>query len=61
MFQAILVDSAVQTDIQVHEDEKVEEASVQEEVEAAVKAFKLADHQASYDSDDSAFESQDEY
>ena len=59
--QAFLVDSAVQTDIQVQEDEKVEEASVQAEVEAAVEAFKLADHQASYDSDDSAFESEDEY
>jgi len=59
--QTILVDSAVQTDIQVQEDEKVEEASVQAEVEAAVEAFKLADHQASYDSDDSAFESEDEY
>lgn len=59
--QTILVDSAVQTDIRVQEDEKVEEASVQAEVEAAVEAFKLADHQASYDSDDSAFESEDEY
>ena len=59
--QAILGDSAVQTDIQVQEDEKVEEASVQEEVEAAVETFKLADHQASYDSDDSTFESEDEY
>ena len=57
--QAILAGSAFQTDIQ--EDEKVEEASVQAEVEAAVEAFKLADHQASYDSDDSAFESEDEY
>lgn len=55
--QAILADSTFQTDIQVQEDEKVEEASVQAEVEAAVEAFKLADHQASYDSDDSAFES----
>ena len=55
------MDSAVQTDIQVQEDEKVEEASVQAEVEAAVEAFKLGDHQASYDSDDSAFESEDEY
>ena len=59
--QIILVDSAVQTDIQVQEDEKVEEASVQAEVAAAVEAFKLGDHQASYDSDDSAFESEDEY
>ena len=59
--QAILVDSAVQTDIQVREDEKVEGASVQAEVEAAVEAFKLADHQANYDLDDSAFESEDEY
>ena len=59
--QAILADSAFQTDIQVQEDEKVEEASVEAEVEAAVEAFKLADHQASYDSDDSAFESEDEY
>ena len=59
--QAILVDSAVQTDIQVQEDEKVEEASVQAKVEAAVEAFKRADHQASYDSDDSAFRSEDEY
>ena len=55
------MDSAVQTDIQVQEDEKVEEASVQAKVEAAVEAFKLADHQASYDSDDSAFRSEDEY
>ena len=55
--QAILADSAFQTDIQVQEDEKVEAASVQAEVEAAVEAFKLADHQASYDSDNSAFES----
>ena len=54
-------ESAVQTDIQVQEDEKVEEASVQAEMEAAVEAFKLADPQASYDSDDSAFESEDEY
>ena len=53
------MDSAVQTDIQVQEDEKVEEASVEAEVEAAVEAFKFADHQASYDSDDSAFESED--
>ena len=37
------------------------EASVQAEVEAAVDAFKLADHRASYDLDDSAFESEDEY
>jgi len=59
--QTILVDPAVQTDIQVQEDEKVEEASVQAEVEAAVEAFKLADHQASYDSDDPAFKSEDEY
>ena len=59
--QAILADSAVQTDIQVQEDENVEEASVQAEVEASVEAFKLADHQASYDLDDSAFESEDEY
>ena len=59
--QAILADSAFQTDIQVQEDEKVEEASVHAEVEAAVEAFKLADHQASYDSDDSAFENEDEY
>ena len=59
--QAILVDSAVQTDIQVQEEEEVEEASVQAEVEAAVEAFKLADHQPSYDSDDSAFQSEDEY
>ena len=34
---------------------------MQAEVEAAVEAFKLADHQASYDSDDSAFGSEDEY
>lgn len=59
--QTILVDSAVQTDIQVQADERVEEASVQAEVEAAVEAFKLGDHQESYDSDDSAFESEDEY
>ena len=58
--QAILVDSAVQTDIQVDEEEEVEEASVQAEVEAAVEAFKLADYQTSYDSDDSAFQSEDE-
>ena len=55
------MDSAVQTDIQVQADEQVEEASVQAEVEAAVEAFKLGDHQESYDSDDSAFESEDEY
>ena len=55
------MDSAVQTDIQVQEDEKVEEVSVQAKVEAAVEAFKLADYQASYDSDDSAFRSEDEY
>ena len=59
--QAILVDSAVQTDIQVQEEEEVEEASVQAEAEAAVEAFKFADHQPSYDSDDSAFQSEDEY
>ena len=40
--------SPVQTAVQVQEDEKVEEASVQAEVEAAVEAFKLAEHQASY-------------
>ena len=53
------MDSAVQTNIQVQEEE-IEEASVQAEVEAAVDAFKLADHQPSYDLDDSAFQSEDE-
>ncbi|XP_078346379.1 zinc finger protein 862-like [Oculina patagonica] len=53
---AVLVDSAVQT-------EDAEEASVQAEVEAAVEVFKLpvVDDGGSYDSDDSAFESEDEY
>ena len=59
--QAIILDSAIQTDIQVQEEEEVEDASVQVEVEATVEAFKLADHQPSYDSDDSAFLSEDEY
>ena len=45
--------SPVQTDIQVQEGEEVEEA--------AVEAFKLADHQASYDPNDSAFQGEDEY
>lgn len=43
--------------VQVQEDDKVEEPSVQAEVEAAVEAFKLVDHQASYES----YESEDEY
>ena len=34
---------------------------MQAEVEATVEVFKLADHQASHDSDDSAFESEEEY
>lgn len=40
----LLLDSAVQTDTQVQEEEEVDEASVLAEVEAAVEAFKLADH-----------------
>ena len=39
--QAILADSAFQTDIQVQEDEKVEEASVQAEVEVMIRMILL--------------------
>ena len=57
--QTILVDTAIQTDLEADVNEEAEAASLQAEVEAAVEAFKLAADQTSYESDDSAFESEE--
>ena len=59
--QTILADIAIQTDLEEDVSEEAEAASLQAEVEAAVKAFKLSADQTSYESDDSAFESEEEY
>ena len=59
--QTILVDTAIQTDLEEDINEEAEAASLQAEVEAAVEAFKLPADQTSYESDDSAFESEEEY
>lgn len=56
--QTILVDTAIQTDLEEDVNEEVEAASLQAEVEAAVEAFKLPADQ-SYESDDSAFETEE--
>lgn len=54
----ILVDTAIQTNLEEDVNEEVEAASLQAEVEAAVEAFKLPADQ-SYESDDSAFETEE--
>ena len=59
--QTILADIAIQTDLEEDVSEEAEAASLQAEVEAAVEAFKLPADQTSYESDDSAFESEEEY
>lgn len=56
--QTILVDTAIQTNLEEDVNEEVEAASLQAEVEAAVEAFKLPADQ-SYESDDSAFETEE--
>ena len=48
-------------DLKADVNEEAEAASLQAEVEAAVEAFKLPADQTSYESDDSAFENEEEY
>ena len=60
-FKPFLSTLLFKPDLKADVNEEAEAASLQAEVEAAVEAFKLPADQTSYESDDSAFENEEEY